>query len=103
MWNFTSKLRQLVVHHKGLDSYSLPPLKDLEARKALCEKLTAKTYPFVWATLTVKSTTFYIFGERSKCSPAAKVDFNIQQLSTVSRGFILEARMQLETRRPFLG
>ena len=100
MWNFTSKLRQLVVRHKGLDSYSLPPLKDLEARKALCEKLTVKTYPFVWATLTV---TFCIFGERSKCSPAAKVDFNIQQLSTVSRGFILEAKTQLETRHPFLG
>ena len=55
MWNFTSKLRQLVVRHNGLDSYSLPPLKDLVARKELCEKLTAKTFPFVWATLTVRS------------------------------------------------
>src|SRR6202035_5248129 len=41
--------------YRGLDSYNLPPLKDLEARKALCERLTDKTFPFVWATLTVKA------------------------------------------------
>ena len=55
MWNFSSKLRRMVAVYRGLDSYNLPPLKDLEARKALCERLTDKTFPFVWATLTVKA------------------------------------------------
>ena len=77
MWNFTSKLRRLVVLHKGLDSYNLPPFKDVEARKALCKKLTNKIFPFVWATLMVSSIVEGISQPWHSLAPSQRIESQV--------------------------
>jgi len=101
-------------------------MKDLEARKALCEKLTDKSFAFVWATLTVgpfpslsASSCISILSAfllhfptvvfqfpllsysapitaTSDSSPVTKVDFYTWPSLMASRKYILDRKRQLE-------
>lgn len=54
-WGFASRIPKFIVLQIVLETYNLPSEKDLAARQAVCQKLTDKTFQFVWASLAPAS------------------------------------------------